>query len=290
MKKFFSFLLVATLLLGGVFGFSGCGLFRAPQVEEVDITTAISTSQDFLLTEVYNQPIGTDFNDEQSEDYISDEDYYITVKHDVVDILTSITVGGKEFLNDETFSLSVGNNNFVIRKAWKMEENSLMIASGLLLSSMNEDGKVIVNYGGRPLRLIVLENPADLEFEIEISGENAEITGPVDEQYTFTSSNYAGFMKIKIVDNANENILTANSIITVQKIKQDNDDEIVEVSYAITKSDLIGDEYYLVFYPAYNAGQEYTAGSPANFRMTFKFTVMEVGANSFTFNFVNSAV
>ena len=116
MKKFFSFLLVATLVLGGVFGFAGCGLFTAPQVEEVDITTAISISQDFLLTEVYNQPTGTDFNDEQSEDYVADEEYYITVKHDVVDILTSITIGGKEFSDDETVSLSVGNNNFLIRR------------------------------------------------------------------------------------------------------------------------------------------------------------------------------
>lgn len=287
MKKIFNFLFVAILVAGSILGFSACSCTMQP--EKIDITTSLATKQNYLLTEVYNKTAGTDFNDEESLNYVEDADYYVTVKNDVVDILTSIYVAGIEFTDDETVSLSVGNNNFLIRNAWKLEDGSLMIVSGLLLSSINADGKIPVTYGGKKLSLLALENPTDINFDVTITGNNSTITGPTGGEYTYTSSNYAGNMRIRIANASDENILTANSTVTVQKIKKDTAGNLIGMTYALSKADLIGDEYYIIFYPAYNAGEAYTAGDPADFKMEFKFTVVGVGADSFTFNFVNSA-
>jgi hypothetical protein len=284
MKKIFSTFFVVLLVVTSVFGFSACGM----NVEEINIAASLSTKKEYLLTNVYDKTAGTDFNDTEGDDYVIDDNYYVTVKSGVVDVLTSITIGGFIFEDDDTVSLSVGNNNYLIRNAWKIEEESLKIASGLLLSSTSSEGKVAVRYGGMDLSLITLDDPSNVNFDITVEGTNATITGPTSNVYTYTSSNYAGYFKIKITDESDTNLLTASSVITVEKVKKDTEGNVIGITYGLTKTDLIGDEYFLVFYPAYNAGEAYSATNPADFTMEFKFLVLGVGADSFTFNFVNS--
>lgn len=285
MKKIFKTLFATLLLVTTIFAFSGCGCTTQ---EEIDVTTALATQKDYLITNVYNKPAGTDFNTAEGDNYVVDENYYVTIKTGVHDILTDVTIGGVVFTDDATVSLSVGNNNYLIRNAWKLDEGAFKIASGLLLSSTNSDGKVAVKYGGKDITLITLDEPSNVDFDITVSGNNATISGPVGGKYTYTSSNYAGFMKI-VLTNDDENLLDENSIITVEKIKKDANGDVIGITYALTKADVVNGEYCIVFYPAYNAGESYIAGSPANFTMEFKFLVIGVGANSFTFNFVNSA-
>lgn len=286
MKKIFSTLFMMLLIAASVVGFSACSCTVQP--EEINITASLTTKQDYLLTNVYNKPAGTDFNDEEGDDFVTDANYYVTVKSGVPDILTVITVNGINFEDDQTVSLSVGNNNYIIRKAWKLEDESLKIASGLLLSSTKSDGKVNVKYAGKEISLVTLEDPENIDFTISVAGQGAVITGPTEDVYTYTSDNYAGFMKIKVME-SDENLLTANSVIAVEKIKKDLEGNLIGITYAITKADLVGDEYFIVYYPDYHAGEEYSEGNPANFKMEFKFLVLGIGADSFTYNFVNSA-
>jgi hypothetical protein len=287
MKKIFNSMFIVLLLALSVLGFSACT--TKEKIEEIDISASMSTAQDYLLTNVYNKPAGTDFNDEETEEYVPDEYYYITVKSDVADILTSITVNGIRYEDDDSVSLSVGNNNYLVRKAWKLEEESLKIASGLLFSSTNNEGKVLVKYAGKNISLQILDEPTDIEFNVTVEGQGAEITGPVSGVFTYTSNNYAGFMKIGVTDSSDESLLTASSVVAVQKIKRDTNGNLIGITYALSKADLIGDEYYIVYFPDYHAGEEYSAGNPANFILEFKFFVLDIGSESFTFNFVNSA-
>lgn len=288
MKKIICTCFIVLLSIVSILGFSACSCEVQP--EEIDVTASLTTQKDYLLDNVYNKTAGTDFNTE-GDDYIEDEDYYVTVKTDVPDILTSITVAGVRFEDDDTISLSVGNNNFVIREAWKLEDGSLMIASGLLLSSTNPEGKVSVMYGSKELSLITLDEPTELDFDITVEGTGATITGPTAGVYTYTSNNYAGFFKISITNSSDESLLTANSVITVEKIKKDENGDVIGITYAISKADdLDADgDYELVFYPAYNAGEAFTAENPADYTMEFRFLIIDVGADSFTFDFVNSA-
>ncbi len=286
MKKILGSLFILILAVTSVFGFSACSC--AMQAEEIDVSASISTKTDYLLTNVYNKTAGTDFNTEESEDYVLDEEYYVVVKSSVADILQSVKIGGIDFADDDTVSLSVGNNNFLIRNAWKLEEESLMIASGLLLSSTDEEGKVSVEYGGKMLSLTTLDDSTSIDFDIEVEGEGATITGPTEEIYTYTSNNNEGFFKISLND-GDESLLTANSVIAVEKIKKDTNGDVIDITYGLTKTDLIGDEYFLIFYPAYNAGEDFTVSEPENYRMEFRFLVIDVGADSFTYDFVNSA-
>lgn len=287
MKKIFSSLFVILLITVSAFGFSACG--NEVKNEDIDVSASLSTAQEYLLTNVYNKPAGTNFNDEATEEFVLDDDYYITVKSSVADILTSVTINGIRFEDDDSVSLSVGNNNYLVRKAWKLDEESLKIASGLLLSSTNADGKILIQYAGKSIKLTTLSEPMDVDFNLIVEGEGATITGPVSDVYTYTSDNYAGFIKIRVTDTLNESLLTANSVIAVQKLKRDTNGNLIGITYAISKADLIEDECYIIYYPDYHAGEEYTAGNPANFTMEFKFLVLDVGADSFTFNFVNSA-
>lgn len=288
MKKIISTFFIVLLSIVSVFGFSACSC--AMQAEEIDVSASLATQKDFLLENVYNKPAGTDFNVEGAN-YVEDEDYYVIVKTDVPDILTSITVAGVRFEDDDTVSLSVGNNNFLIREAWKLEDGSLMIASGLLLASTNTEGKVSVMYGNKELSLITLDEPTEIDFDITIEGSGSTITGPTAGVYTYTSNNYAGFFKISVTDETGESLLTANSVITVEKIKKDANGDVIGITYAITKADDVDEDgnYELLFFPAYNAGEEFTAGNPADYTMEFRFLIIDVGADSFTFNFVNSA-
>lgn len=287
MKKVFSFIFVGILAVSALFVFTACSCSQMP--EEIDITASLSTKQDYLLTNVYNKPAGTNFNDEGSENFITDDNYYVTVKKDVVDILQQIVVGGLKFSEDSTVSLSVGNNNYLIRDAWKLEDGDLMIASGLLLSSTNAQGRVVVKYGSKELSLITLEDPTDIDFDIEIEGNNANIEKLADGKYTYTSSNFAGYFKINVMDDKGENLLSASSVISVEKIKKDSDGTLIGVTYALSKADKVGDEHFIIYYPDYHAGENYAPGNPADFTMEFRFLVVGIGADSFTYNFVNSA-
>lgn len=286
MKKVLSFMFVGVLVISSFFTFSACSCSRMP--EEINVSASLSTKQDFLLTNVYNKSAGTDFNSEGSQNFVADEDYYVIVKKDVVDILQQVVIGGFKFTEDSTVSLSVGNNNYLIREAWKLEEGDLKIASGLLLSSTKSNGKVSVKYAKKELSVIILEDPTNIKFDIEIEGNNAEIERISNGVYTYTSSNYAGYFKIKITNKSGENILSASSVIAVEKIKKETDGTLIGITYGLSKADKVGDEYFLIFYPSYNAGEEYSVGNPADFKMEFRFSVVGVGADSFTFNFVNS--
>ncbi|MDD4110711.1 MAG: hypothetical protein PHS54_04075 [Clostridia bacterium] len=288
MKKIISTFFVVLLSVVSIFGFSACSC--AAQVEEIDVSASLTTQKDYLLENVYNQPAGTDFNVE-GEDYVEDENYYVTIKTGVVDIFTSMTISDVIYEDDDTVSLSVGNNNFIIREAWKLEEGSLMVASGLLLSSTDTEGKVSVLYGDKELLLTTLSEPTEVDFDITVEGTGATITGPTVGVYTYTSDNYAGFFKIGVTNASDESLLTANSIITVEKIKKDTNGDVIGITYAITTADDIDQdgEYELVFYPAYNAGEAFTSVNPPNYTMEFRFLVIDVGADSFTFDFVNSA-
>lgn len=285
MRKIISGFFIALLVATSIFGFSACG---AMTIEEIDVSTSLSTKKDYLLTNVYNKTAGTDFNIEGAN-YVTDVNYFVTVKTGVTDILTSITIGGVVFEDDDTVSLSVGNDNYLIRNAWKVESESLKIASGLLLSSTTSEGKVVIIYGGKNLTLKTLSEPSDVNFDVTVEGTGATIAGPTAGVYTYTSNNYAGYFKIKISSGTDENLLARDTVIAVEKIKKDANGGIIGITYGLTKTDLIGDEYFVVYYPAYNAGDSYTAGNPANYTMEFRFLVLGVGADSFTYNFVNSA-
>lgn len=287
MKKVFSFIFVGVLTFTSFFLLTACGCSNVP--EEIDITASLSTKQDYLLTNVYNKPAGTDFNSEGAAAFVADYDYYVVVKREVLDILQQVVIGGLKFSEDATVSLSVGNNNYLIRNAWKLDDGALKIASGLLLSSTREDGKVIVKYGNQELRLITLDNALDIDFDIEIEGSNADIEKNTNGTYTYTSSNYAGYFKIKVLDEDGENALGASSVIAVEKIKKGTDGKVIGVTYALSRADKIGEEHFLIFYPDYHAGESYAPGNPADFTMEFRFLVVGVGATSFTFDFVNSA-
>jgi hypothetical protein len=288
MKKVLKAVLAMILICSSVGLFTACGC--APTTENVDISAETATAKNYLLENVYNKPAGTDFNTTGEDEYIEDDDYYITVKENVTGVLTSIKVGGVEFEEGEDISLSVGNANYLVRDAWKLDDGELKVASGLLLASTSKQGKVEVIYFDKTLNLTILGAPSSTNVDVDVTGTNSTISEPDDDDvYTYTSSNYAGSMNIMIQDAVGENLLAANSVIVTQRIKKNAQGNVIDVKYGFTTADEVGGELALVLFPAYNAGVAFTPGNPANFTEEFRFHVLGVGAGSITYRFVNSA-
>lgn len=171
MKKFILFgSLVCFFVLVGLL-LTACGE-KMLKVNE-DITTLLATRENYFTTNVYGKAAGTDFNTNTSDNYITNDNYYVLVATEVAENIPKIKLNSITYTGGVDFSVAVGNSNVVTRTPFRMDEGNFYIAAPLLFLNAGKDGVVIVCFPDQKIH----------QFDITVFEGNAlniEVTSPAE--------------------------------------------------------------------------------------------------------------
>ena len=164
-----------------------------------------------------------------------------------------IYIGAKEY-RDEDIVISVGNNNFIKMKAWKVVGDKLYVSSYLLkeyaianngyIQVYNCDGMIILNAH------VASFDVGEYKKIEEVSAADANISETETYGvYDYESFNGTGRIMIKVGDVTTfDGLENVPEIYTVSEIIEAQNNTVVGVIYGFEKLEKIGDEYYLIYY------------------------------------------
>lgn len=113
---------------------------KPTEVDSAQISSGYTASIATLADDYYNK-----FKNQEAE--IEDAKYYVEVATGVGDTDT-VTVCGDAFTTDQPVKLSIGNNGFITKPAFKVEDSKLYIAAPLLTILADSTGRLEIEVNG----------------------------------------------------------------------------------------------------------------------------------------------
>lgn len=260
-KKIITSALAACMLVPAAFAFSGCGKDPDPTFTVgQNITTSADAIVQSLTTNIYNTLPAGNYSVDLLRQSNPNFQYYVEIGtvNDFDDI-DSITLGGITMLDDEEFSLSVGNNAFIKDECFKEDDDRLYIAAPIIAFEAANNTQIKINNISFNFNLLT---PATKTNFTSITGNDANITVEKvsDSEYSVGLTSGQSYLNLSFDT-------TPTTPIITKKVWSGN-----SLSYGINTA-----ENPLILYPCYTT----TAFTPAQFAArdgkTLKY---EVYANS----------
>lgn len=116
---------------------------------------------------------------------LSDFNYYVEVGSiSNIESVNSITLGDVKFSKNETFNFSIGNNNFVLDKAYYVDNNKLYVAIPVIAFETVNNSSIKINEDAFNFNLDVKANSiafTEVKFKDGATSEITPVEGKTDE-------------------------------------------------------------------------------------------------------------
>jgi hypothetical protein len=286
--KMFNLGFIMGLLLLTAGAFSGCGNVTLELAS--DISQKLIATEAYFVANVYTQEVEKDFDSDTSDNYVTNENYYVLISSTVTDEVPQIKLGKVTYEKGQNITTKVSAPNEITRKAFIQEDQKLYISSLLMFLNTGNDGDLIIVFPKNNYRNVVIEVYDD-NNQLNISPKSmmAETLETVDESnfvYNFSIDNPNGQMFVEMKEGDQPLLATAVVIIeVVANPSMLNQSLSHKLATPETVTDIEGTG--VVITPGYNGGATYEKGSPANHGLIYNFYVPQVGTKTLTINFFN---
>ena len=233
-------------------------IYMVIDFRSADIYESIEANVKYIDENAYNLPGGTNVDEK-----IEDINFYTIVGNiEGAYEFDTITINGFEFNKNLTY-FSVGNNNFLTRAAWKVDEyGDLHVASLLLKTFASAPNGVITitNEYGYEREITIPMYTMSSEYEdVSLNGvykgtDLSETQEALDgyyngeyQTYQYATSNGQDTIRFKV---GSADYLSTSKAFTIKILT--NSEGKKAYQYGYTTLDKIGDEYYVAFYPSYS--------------------------------------
>ena len=290
MKRYIKLvLIVCCFVLSGLF-LTACGE-QALNVRD-DLTASIVTADEYFATNVYGQNSDTDFNTNTSDNYITNENYYVLVATEVTQTIPKIKLNRISYIGGVDISVAVGNSNVVTRTPFRVDNGNFYISAPLLFLNAGTDGIVTVSFPEQKILSFDITVFADNTLSIEVTSANEGVLFAVSNmqnEYNFRSN--VPTNSIFVVLKSGENALTTTEVVLVEKVANAGmSNQSVAYTYSNPSTPTGETQNGIQLFPGYNNGQNYTTTTPPDHKLTYNIYVQGVGSVTITINFENTFV
>ena len=237
MKKIFSFILIACLVVPCAIMFSGCWLnmgskmsFKANE-NVLESTNAIISD---LTNNIYNaSSLGTSTNYSVADikEKNANFNYYVeagTLEN--AEDVESITIGGTTFINEQTFNLSIGNSNFINDKCYYVEDNKIYVAGPIIAFETVNNSKIKINDSEFDFNLNKTVNESKFT-NAEFSSGSTNTIKDQDGSFNIEFKDAKSYLKLYYEG------ATANDIVLTKKVINNSGNSNINgvANYGLTK-------------------------------------------------------
>lgn len=256
---------------------------------DVEVYNSIEANIASIESTLYNKPAETNVTE------LATDNIWYTRVGNVYDfkigIPSVIYFDGMGFYSEQTSKVSVGNNNFVNKPVWKVdnETGDLYVSSTMLkMLALGSGGEVELSTGyGEDEVFTILNLPQysykdnqqfimnpDVykgthvgENENQLTTESVEVEqGQFEQFYMYNSTDGRNTIRVYL---GTDPALATAKVFTAKMYIGENGSSIAT---GYTTVDKIGDAYYLVLYPKYYDGS-YTAEHESNYMLIYQYVV-----------------
>ncbi|MBQ8615117.1 MAG: hypothetical protein IJ415_00930 [Clostridia bacterium] len=208
-KKIVTSALAACMLVPAALTFGACGKDPDPTFTiGQNITTSADAIIQSLTTNVYNALPAGNYSVAQLKQQNSSFKYYVEIGTvDEFDDIDSITLGGTTMLDDEEFSLSVGNNAFIKDECFFEEDDRLYVAAPIIAFEAVNNTKIKINNKTFDFELLT---PASKISFASITGSDSNITveSITNGEYNIQLSSGQSYLNLNFNSNPTSPIIT----------------------------------------------------------------------------------
>lgn len=231
-------ILIGTLIIPCACVFVACGQkedgssrFTANESVAESTQTIINN----LTTNYYNATeLGSSksFTVEELKDKNNEFNYYVEVGQvENIENVDKISIGESSFDEEDTFKLSIGNNNFISDKAFFKEDNKLFVAAPIIAFETVNNNKIKIN--NNEYNFDLEKSAQHKQFsKVEFSSGTTNVaTKKDDNNYELTLKDAKTYLKL-FYPNA-----VANDIVLTRKVVTGSDNASLNgvVNYGLTK-------------------------------------------------------
>lgn len=187
-------------------------------------------------------------------------DFYIEVAAARNGVTQTLYIDGEEYKNDSTVKYSIGNANYIVDKAFIVEDGKMKV-SAILLGLLTNSATMGVTVSADSDGLVVTQKPASVGISIP--------------QYEVIVKNGTTMLLFKSAE------FGADDICFAKKVCKNARGEVIEVSYGASAIDVVGSDYCVALYPIGWIDNVDISDATIPTK-TIEFTVYVVGKGSFT--------
>lgn len=271
-------------------GFAGCG-GRMLKVEE-NIAQQLFAKEDYFVANVYNQEVLRDFDSDTSDNYITDENYYVLVSSDVDQELSQIKLGRITYNKGEQVEIKVSSANTVKRLAYKVTEQKLYVSSLLMFLNASNDGYLTIAFPDNTFHdiRVMVYNENENKLGVAPKTMQEDTLNTLDQnslRFSFKIDNQNGTVFVEM-KNGEESLTEQFPVLyeIVANPSLNNQSSAYKFDVAQPQTELEGSG--VVITPGSNAGNDYAPGSPADHTLIYNFYVPTVGSRTVVIEFTNT--
>lgn len=195
-KKIITSALAACLLVPAALTFSACEKDNPTFKVGQNITTSADAIVQYITTNTYNNLSTGRYSvaDLRSQDSMFK--YYVEVGMvDDFDDIDSITLGGTKMLDDETFSLSVGNGAYIVDECFFEDDDKLYVAAPIIAFEAVNNSTIKIN--NHSFDFNIATNVEKTHFEnVTSQNENIIVEKIDDSNYNLDILNGKTYIKL----------------------------------------------------------------------------------------------
>lgn len=286
--------IIISLILGMMFLFTGilsaCNQMTLTLNE--NFAEEISTVGEYFSTNVFDKESGTNFDLNTSDNFVTNENYYVMVASDVTQTISKIKLNEITYANGTDVVLAVGNSNTISRLPFKVLEEELHISAPLLFLNAGKNGIVRVSFPDLNIMAfdvsVYEENENTLNIDITASTNDVlQVTDQENFVYNFKSDTPNNSIFVVLKDG--ETVLNSTAVVIIEKIANPSKtNQSVAYSYSTPTTPAGQEENGIQLFPGYNSGQDYTVDTPADHKLVYNIYVVGVGSRTVILNFENT--
>ncbi len=145
-----------------------------------DISSQANTIVTYIKENLYNNEellgIETEYSVAQIKEKKSDFNYYVRVGDIYFADLDSVKIGNVTITKDQTIQLSIGNSNYIVDKAYYIENNGLYVAAPIMAFETVISNSIEINESQYTLTLDTVVNSTLTISNVLFSGSNNTVT------------------------------------------------------------------------------------------------------------------
>lgn len=174
---------------------------------------------DALIEKAYNNESAlgkeTNYTVAQLKEKIADAEYYVELGTvEFIGNLNTLKIGEITFASTEEYPMSIGNNNFIVDKAFYVEDGKLYIAAPILVFEAQGDNKIELN--GKEFTVNFNQTVSYVAVsELKHRGTGNSVTKVADSvnKYNVTLSDAMSYLEIHYLDSASTDVVVARKYI-----------------------------------------------------------------------------
>lgn len=260
---------------------------------EGNIKEQMFQKETYLVENVYGKQGTLDFNTSGSNNFISNENYYVKIATEISQEVSQIKLGEVVYSKSDKAETKVSSVNTLSRSAFILEENALFVSNVLMFLNTSNDGVLRISFPKNNFHQIDVKVFEGDENKLELKAVQGtqETLTVIDEmalKYKFKNNNPNGkvFLEMKEDDNAISD--TAN--ILLQTVANPNKQNQSMAARFENPTILSNSNKGIEVNPGYNQGNAYTETSPADHTLVYNVYVPGVGAKTVIVEFENTFV